>query len=117
MEAANQLFEELRSILQPYEEDLTVVHTTADNYYLNTPLQKKKSEFFGAVQIKKKYVSFHLMPVYCYPELLTSVSEALKSRMQGKSCFNFGSIDKPLLQELKMLTKASFEKYQASGKI
>ena len=119
MKAANQVFEELKSILQPYEENLTIVHDTAGHYYLNTPAQEtqKKEEFFGAAQIKKKYVAFHLMPIYYYPELLNSVSEKLKGSMQGKSCFNFTSVDKTLFQELKALIEASFEKYRTVGKV
>ena len=41
--------------------------------------------FAAAVQIKKSYVSFHLMPVYANPALLDSLSPALRKRMQGKA--------------------------------
>jgi hypothetical protein len=71
--------------------------------------------FFGAVQIKKNYVSFYLMPVYVFPELLKSISPALKKRMQGKSCFNFTAIDDAMVDELGELTKQGFERYQREG--
>jgi hypothetical protein len=35
--------------------------------------------------------------------------------MQGKSCFNFAEIDKPLFKELASLTKAGFASYKAQG--
>src|SRR5262245_15974821 len=56
------------------------------------------------VQIGKAYVSYHLMGVYANAALLEGVSKELKSRMQGKTCFNFKSVDKVLFQELEDLT-------------
>ncbi len=35
---------------------------------------------FGAVQIKKTYVSYHLMPVYAFPVLLEKISAELTQR-------------------------------------
>ncbi|MBK7388891.1 MAG: hypothetical protein IPI23_07400 [Bacteroidetes bacterium] len=78
---------------------------------------KRQKSIFGAAQIKKTYVSFHLMPVYYYPELLDEISDELKSKMQGKSCFNFKEIDKSQLSELKSLTKSAFEKYKEMGRV
>jgi len=57
------------------------------------------------VQIKKSYVSFHFMPVYMNPALLESLSPGLRKRMQGKSCFNFNTIEPADARELSALTK------------
>ena len=57
------------------------------------------------------------MPVYCEPKLLKDISLELKKRMQGKSCFNFKTIDKELLKELTELTKKSFEYYKSEGMV
>jgi len=118
MEAEN-LFFTLKEILSKYESSLLVVHNHRINYYLNTAISatNKKSEFFGAVQIKKSYVAFHLMPVYYYPDLLDNISQDLKDRMQGKSCFNFKEIDDKLFKELTTLTKKSFDRYKSIKKI
>ncbi len=115
----NEVFEELKLILEEYESSLVVVHDKTDNYYLNTPAtdKNKKGEFFGASQIKKNYVAFHLMPIYYFPELLDGVSDELKSQMQGKSCFNFKTTDEKLFNELKELVKLCFDKYKSLGKI
>lgn len=116
---SNNTFDQLKKVLVKFEKHLSVLHNKPDNYYLNTPdtVNKKKPEFFDAVQVKKSYVSFHLMPVYYYPELLDEISDELKSKMQGKSCFNFKEIDKSLLSELKSLTKSAFEKYREMDKV
>jgi hypothetical protein len=64
------------------------------------------------VQIGKSYVSFHHMGVYARPELLRDISKKLKGRIQGKSCFNFRSIDDELFEELEALTIRAFEAFQ-----
>jgi hypothetical protein len=113
----NAVFAELRSIMAPYAAKLDARKDDATELYLDTRyMQKnKKPMFFGAVQIKKSFVSFHLMPVYTKPELLEGLSAGLKSRMQGKSCFNFSAVDKPLFKELAALTKASYASYKEQG--
>lgn len=115
----NSLFNKLKSIFEKYEPNLSLLHNKTDNYYLNTPTTEtsKKSEFFGAVQVKKSYVAFHLMPIYYYPEMLDNISEELKKKMQGKSCFNFKDINDKLFVELKLLTENCFDKYKSIHKI
>lgn len=111
------VFTELRSIMAPYAAILDPKKDDPFELYVDTKhIQKnKKPLFFGAVQIRKSFVSFHLMPVYIKPELLDGLSPALKSRMQGKSCFNFAEIDKPLFKELAALTEAGFSSYKEQG--
>ena len=110
-------FTELRSILAPYATKLDAKKDDPAELYLDTRhIQKnKKPLFFAAVQIKKSYVSFHLMPVYLQPARLDGLSPDLKSRMQGKSCFNFTEVDEPLFKELASLTKAGLAAYQKQG--
>ena len=117
MSDLNAVFTELRSIMAPYATKLDPKKDDPSELYVDTKhIQKnKKPLFFGAVQIKKAFVSFHLMPVYMKPELLDGVSPGLKSRMQGKSCFNFAEVDKPLFKELASLTKAGFASYKEQG--
>lgn len=108
------VFAKLKSILHSYEQDMDVRHNLADHYYLQT---KKTGDFFGSAQVKKNYVAFHPMPVYCNPDLLQGISELLKKRMQGKSCFNFKNADEKLLKELKALTLSAYQDYIKEGKI
>ena len=108
------VFEQLKNILKPYAPDLTVKADTPDSYYLDGPYSEKwkKELFFGSAQIKKNYVSFYLMPVYMYPELLGDVSPELKKHMQGKSCFNFKKVEPDLFYELAELTRKGAEKFK-----
>jgi hypothetical protein len=108
------VFEQLKSILKPYAETLNLKADTTDAYYLDGPYSKKwkKQLFFGSAQIKKNYVSFYLMPVYMYPDLLKDISPELKKRMQGKSCFNFKKVEPDLFEELAVLTRKSVEKFE-----
>jgi hypothetical protein len=106
------IFEKLKPILQAYAPNLVVDADEPGNYSLNTPYSEKfrKEVFFGAVQIKKNYVSFHLMPVYMFPDLLDGISEPLRKRMQGKSCFNFTAVDEAIFDELARLAQESVER-------
>jgi hypothetical protein len=108
------VFKELKSILEPYARNLKVKADTPDTYYLDGPYSAtwKKELFFGSAQIKKNYVSFYLMPVYMYPELLIEVSSELKKHMQGKSCFNFKTVEPTLFEELATLTRKGAEKFR-----
>lgn len=107
------IFEQLKRILEPYAKNLTVKTDTPDTYYLDGPYSEKwkKELFFGSAQIKKNYVSFYLMPVYMYPELLERISPELKKHMQGKSCFNFKKVEPDLFKELETLTDKGAEKF------
>lgn len=111
------VFAELVAILRPYASKLQIEKDSPTELYLDTRhLQKnKKPLFFAAVQLKKKCVTFHLMPVYMQPALLDGISPELKKRMQGKSCYNFSDIDKALFKELAALTKAGYASYKAEG--
>lgn len=115
--ALEEVFERLRDILIPYANDLDLKIDTPDSVYIDTLhiMKNKKPLFFGAVQIKKRYVSYHLMPVYVSPNLLDNVSDELRRRMQGKSCFNFSTVDNTLFDELRQLTRLGHEFYRKEG--
>ena len=108
------VFDHLKNILEPFAPKLTVTAATSSAYSLDGPYSEKwkKELFFGSAQLKKNYVSFYLMPVYMYPDLLEGISPALKKHMQGKSCFNFKKVEPELFQELADLAKKSYERFQ-----
>ena len=117
MDRREEIFQQLKEILVPCSTDMVVVIDKPDNYYLNTHhvMKNKKPMYFGSVKISKNYISFHLMPVYVFPDLLETITPELKKRMQGKSCFNFKTEDTKLFQKLKALTQAGYEKYEDTG--
>jgi hypothetical protein len=107
------VFEKLKLILKPYASKFKVTVDTSDAYSLDGPYSHKwkKEIFFGAAQIKKNYVSFYLMPVYMFPELLENISPELRKHMQGKSCFNFKKVERPLFDELIQLVQRGCERF------
>ena len=106
MKDLDATFAALSAVLRGHAAGLSIKTDQPGNLYVEWPSAnpKDKPRFFGAVQTKKSYVSYHLMPVYEDPALLSGTSDALRQRMQGKSCFNFTSADPPLVDELAALT-------------
>ena len=108
-------FKTLRGLLEPYENELLVQVDKPDAYELCSRTMKDRIGrplFVAAVQVKKSYVSYHLMPVYAVPELLKGMSPGLKKRMQGKACFNFTTIEPEQAKELAALTKAGIKAFK-----
>jgi hypothetical protein len=111
------VFDELKKLIEPCAGTLKP-HAKAGDYVLigpPTPRSRGKEVWFGGVQIKKNYVSYHLMPVYAFPDLLDGLSPELKKRMQGKSCFNFKTVDKALFKELGALTRKGYQRFKKEG--
>lgn len=68
-------------------------------------LEGKPWVYVAGTRLGKRYVSYYLMSVYAQPDLVGAMSSELRRRMQGKSCFNFATIDEPLFAELESLTE------------
>jgi hypothetical protein len=106
----------LKAIMQKYEKgSLRAKPDELGNYVLIGPpteWSRGKDVWFGAVQTRKNYVSYHLMAVYAFPDLLESISPELKKRMQGKSCFNFKTVDERLFKELARLTDQGYRRFK-----
>lgn len=103
------VFLRLRQIMSDHVGDLDVVEDDATRYRVNTRHVRADGYvlMFGAVEVKKRYVSYHLMPVYMAPPEVLPISEPLRRRMQGKACFNFARVDEALFAELSELTRRS----------
>lgn len=75
------VFAALSSILRRHAQGMSIRTDQPDHLYVEvapaTP--KAKPAFFGAVQTKKSYVSYHLMPVYEDPALLDGITPACAS--------------------------------------
>lgn len=116
-ETLDEVFERLREIMIPFANDLDLKKDMPGSVYIDTLHLMKNSKplFFGAVQLKKRYVSYHLMPVYVNPELLGDISDRLRKRLHGKSCLNFTAVDDELFEELRQLTRAGHDFYRKAG--
>ena len=110
----SEVFAGLRAILSRHVGSLTIAEDRPGRYCLTggchpthrTPLP------IAWVQVGKAYVSFHHMGVYVRPDLLQGASQALRARMQGKSCFNFTTVDPVLFAELETLTVRAFAAFR-----
>jgi hypothetical protein len=70
-------------------------------------------QWFAGVKVQRRYVSYYLMSVYMGAVPEGGISPGLAKRRQGKSCFNFTTVDDALFDELEELTavgKAEFER-------
>ena len=107
-------FTQLKALFAPYAERLMTSADTESNYMLDGEYvsEFKRPMFFGGVRRGRAYVSFFLMPIYSNPELLGKMSDELRRRMQGKSCFNFTKVEPELFAELEKLVHAGFECYE-----
>jgi hypothetical protein len=111
------VFARLRKILQQNSGRLSVTEDTSTRYCLeggSHPTHKKPMPV-AWVQMGKGYVSFHHMGVYAFPKLREGLSDGLKARMQGKSCFNFKRADETLFKELEQLTSDGFREFRKTG--
>lgn len=118
-DAQPEVFQLLRSILEKHARGLVVTKDDDTEYHLDTKtiMPNEKPLYFGGVRAGRAYTSFYLMPVYMSPELLGGISDALRARMQGKSCFNFKHAERPLLDELRVLTGRAYARWKKEGKI
>lgn len=109
-----QVFSALRDILRRHAGALVITEDSPCCFRLEGGMHPahKKPFPIAWVAIGKGYVSFHHMGVYAKPELLDGVSKKLKARMQGKSCFNFKSVDPELFAELEELTVRAFNAFR-----
>ena len=112
-----EVFARLREIPVPYQARLSVSCDEPASFELGIPPtpDDERGVFVAAVRDGKAYASFHLMPVYVFPDLLESVSSELRHRMQGKSCFNFSRVDEGLFTELEALTARGIERFRDLG--
>jgi len=101
-------FAALRAILEPHAKRMTVTLDEPGRYRLASPTMTDRIGrplLCAWVQVNKNYVSYHLMPVYGNKALRDSLSPSLRKRMQGKSCFNFTTVERGQLRELAAVTK------------
>ena len=104
----------MRRILDPLRSRLVATKDGPDGLTLEIPgFEGQPWGYVAGIRRGKQYVSYYLMPLYALPELADSISPELRRRKQGKSCFNFSSVDEPLFEELARITMAGFEPYLA----
>jgi hypothetical protein len=115
----DELFAELRPVIERHAAALQVVCDEPGDFQVETtkPGPSGTRMWFGAVQTRTSFVSVHVMPVYSHPDVMEGVSDELRARMQGKSCFNFtpDTATPELLEELSQVVDRGLERYRADG--
>jgi hypothetical protein len=119
------VFGRLREALSRHAGSLRVTTDTPTKYCLDAGAGPATLKAWGGkakwasipvawVHRGKAYVSYHLMGV-TVPGVQDGMSNALKARMQGKTCFNFTVADPVLVKELDILTADSITALRQSG--
>jgi len=122
------IFVRLRGILEKHPDALTGKADDPRQYSLTGTagptavrawggLVKKPIIPVAWVQVGKAYVSYHLMGLYDNTRLRDGMSNELKARMQGKTCFNFKVVDEKLFKELDHLTAQAITGFRKAGYI
>jgi hypothetical protein len=107
----------LREILAPYRDTLVVTKDGPGGVTLEVPgLEGKPWGYVAGTRLGKRYVSYYLMPVYASPGAIEGMSPDLRKRMQGKSCFNFSTIDERLFSELADITARTMPGFEARAR-
>jgi hypothetical protein len=120
------IFKRLRTILQEQQATFSVKSDTTTLFSLEAPTGPATIKAWGGklrapsipvawVEVKKNYVSYHLMGIYMNPKLEAKLSDALRAHMQGKSCFNFKKVDETLFHELSKVTAESVAALKKGG--
>ena len=113
------VFGRLRQVVAPHIKGLPNLEQTSDSISVDSrdtapngqPLQ------FLSIVTRTKSVNLYLMPIYVNPELAEALPPGLAKRRQGKSCFNFSSIDEPRFSELSALIRACRKRWAADGRL
>lgn len=116
-EINDEIFGRLVNILAPYREQLVTVQDDNVQVYLDTPhrMAKDKPLGFGGIAKRSKYVSFYLMPVYLFPDLMRGLSSDLEETMRGRSSFSLTEVNEGLFEELEQLTERGFRRFEEEG--
>jgi hypothetical protein len=119
-------FKRLRTVLQEQKANFSVSSDTETLFSLKAPVGTATVKAWGGkakaasmpvawVEVKKNYVSYHLMGIYMNPRLQAKLSDSLRAHMQGKACFNFKEFDETLFKELGKVTAESLTALKKGG--
>ena len=118
------LFGSLRALLARHASELTVSQDTTVQYMLEAPpgpaaLRAWRGEVrkpqipVAWVEVGAKAVNYHLMGLTAIPE--RELSDGLRARRQGKTCFRFTREDAALFAELAEVTTRGVAALRTGG--
>lgn len=120
------VFARLRELIRAHEATFAVSDDLPERYGLQAPVGPATVRAWGGkvktahipiawVEMRKNYVSYHLIGIAGNAKLIAQLSQPLRAQMQGKTCFNFKAVDEALFQELLAVTAESLRGLRAAG--
>lgn len=124
-ETLRDIFAQLKGILQRHATGFAVAADSPTRFAIDAEpgpatLQAWRGQMrrtripVAWVEINKAYVSYHLMGAG-HPNVQRAISKPLAARMQGKTCFNFTTIDAALFRELGEATALGLAAFRDDG--
>ena len=115
------LFAEVKALLQPYAERLTVRRDDPGYYDLWSEKDvvvagRERDEVnFAGLVIQKSHVGFSFMPVYADQELREVFGSDLLATLSGKSCFRLKRMTPDLRDQITAALAAGWRLYEEHG--
>jgi hypothetical protein len=121
-------FRDLRQVLVQSAARFTVAADSATRFCLEAPVGPATLQAWGGKRKRstipvawidrgKSYVSFHLMGIDGRDDVVANLSDGLRARMQGRTCFNFVTPDAELFEELQRVTQRTLSGMRTAGYI
>ncbi len=120
-EELQALFDDLKAMLEEYEDPLRPKHDEEGNFDLwsfkdvEILGRKRKEVFFAQVVIRKGYVGFYYMPIYTDTDLAEVFPPELLSTLKGKSCFHIKSLEPPMREQVEDALRVGYDLYKERG--
>jgi hypothetical protein len=120
-EALLPLFAEVKALIEPYAESLTVRRDDGGYFDLWSEKEveiagrRRKNVFFCGLIIQKTYVGFYFMPVYADQGLTAVFGPDLLATRKGKSCFHLKRLTPELKDQIVAALVAGWRLYEERG--
>ena len=115
------LFAEVKALLQPYAERLTVRRDDPGYYDLWSDKdvivagRARKEVSFAGLVIQKSHVGFYFMPLYADQDLSTVFGADLLETLKGKSCFHLKRLTPEVKDQIAAALAAGWRLYEERG--
>lgn len=115
------LFEEAKTLLEPYADRLTVRRDEPGYYDLWSEKdmivngRPRKELFFAGLIVQKAFVGFYYMPVYTDEEAKTFFGPELLATLKGKSCFRLKRMTPEIREQIVDALRRGYDLYASKG--
>ena len=120
-EALLPLFAEVKALLEPYAQRLTVRRDDPGSYDLWSEKdvvvagREREEVYFAGLIIQKNHVGFYFLPAYADQDLSTVFGADLLATLKGKSCFHLKRLTPALKDQIAAALAAGWRLYEERG--